>query len=437
MEVAPDPFLRLPLLSLAPLQPVFPMLLCPFEDAAAGAFRPLADTRPVYDLRRGLFTAREALAHLVPHTGLVLHCRARLAPKMREALDVPVNYFPAGTGILFVNGRWVAEKGDVLARLQGVRDGDAPFALVHEGALVAAWVPALPPGFALPDAVGPEAFGFVPRETVDGARLHAAIPDLIYDVRDALRRDVALLTRGLRAIERPGATVHPAALLVEPDAIFVAPGGQVHAGAILDATEGPIFLAENASVMHGAVLRGPVFVGAGSRVNVGANVEGAAIGPGCKVGGEVHTSIFDGNANKSHQGFVGHSYIGRWCNLGADTNTSNLRNDYGTVSLYRYDRGDFVDTGRQFMGLAMGDHAKCSINTMFNTGTVVGVGCNLYGAGFHSRFVPAFSWGEPGAYLPYRLDKFMRVAEIVTARRDHTLTVAERELLAALHADRA
>ncbi|HYE56888.1 MAG TPA: hypothetical protein VD948_00205, partial [Rhodothermales bacterium] len=192
---------------------------------------------------------------------------------------------------------------------------------------------------------------------------------------------------------------------------------------------GPVVLLDGAEVGEHAVVRGPCVVGAGSLVKPLSSVEEAVVGPGCKVGGEVHTSLFLGRANKAHAGFLGHSVIGHWCNLGAGTDTSNLRNDYGEVSLYDPVTARYEPTGQQFLGLVFGDHSKCSIGTTFNTGTVVGVGCNLYGAGFHDRHVPSFAWGEPGAYVAYRFDKFARVAEAVLARRKLTLHESERAQL--------
>lgn len=409
------------------------MLLCPFEDDQVAHFRPLVDTRPVYGLRVGIHSPLESITARLPHTGLLLHARAYLAAVANEQYGAPVNRFPPGVGVLFVNGRYVPEPGPLLDRLTAIRDGDAGVMLLQGSDVVAAWMPSVPEGFSLPDAVTAEAFQELAVEAVEGATFSCSIPDLVHDVRTSLARDFALRTGGVRQIERTDAMVHPSALVVEPDAIFLAPGAEVRPGAILDASEGPIYLDQRSIVMPAAVLRGPVYVGVGSRINVGANVEGTAIGPGCKVGGEVHTALFHACSNKAHQGFLGHSYVGQWCNFGAGTDASNLRNDYGSIALYDHAAGDFVDTGRQFMGLVFGDHSRCGIDSTFNTGTVVGVGCNLYGPGFHDRFVPAFSWGEPGAYAPYRLDKFLRVADTVMQRRDLRLTDADRAMLTQLH----
>ncbi|MEM6289545.1 MAG: hypothetical protein AAF845_20565, partial [Bacteroidota bacterium] len=198
------------------------------------------------------------------------------------------------------------------------------------------------------------------------------------------------------------------------------------------AASGPVWIGADAEVGENAVVRGPVFLGPKAVVKPAARVDTSAIGYRSKVGGEVHGSVLHSLSSKGHDGYLGDSYLGRWCNLGADTNTSNLKNDYGEVTLYDAVAGDFLPSGRQFAGLFMGDHSKCSINAMFNTGTVVGVFCNLFGAGFPPRHVPSFAWGGADGLVPYRSDKAFRVAEAVMARRDRTLTEAERTLLAAI-----
>ena len=171
-------------------------------------------------------------------------------------------------------------------------------------------------------------------------------------------------------------------------------------------------------------VRGDIYAIYTGTAPIEALAEATVIG---KVGGEVHESIFHAYSNKAHDGYRGDSYIGRWCNLGAGTNTSNLKNDYGEVSVFDAVAGDFLPSGRQFAGLFMADHSKCSINTMFNTGTVVGVFCNLFGSGFPPRHIPSFSWGEPD--VTYQFDKALRVAETVMARRGIVLTETDRALL--------
>ncbi len=221
----------------------------------------------------------------------------------------------------------------------------------------------------------------------------------------------------------------PHTITYNPDNIFVEEGAKVRA-AILNAENGPIYLGKNSEVKEGAMIRGPFALGENSVVNMGAKLIGDnTIGPFSKVGGEISNTIIQGYSNKSHDGFLGNSVIGEWCNIGADTNTSNLKNNYAKVKLWDYNTERFENTGLQFCGLMMGDHAKCGINTMFNTATVVGVGANVFGEGFPRNFIPSFAWGGAKGYSTFRFDKFLEMTEIVMARREKILDETEKEIL--------
>ena len=186
----------------------------------------------------------------------------------------------------------------------------------------------------------------------------------------------------------------------------------------LNASDGPIYIGKNSEIMEGSLIRGPFAICESSIVKMGAKIYGSTtIGPYCKVGGEVSNSVFFGYSNKGHDGFLGNSVIGEWCNLGADTNTSNLKNNYANVKLWNYESESFINTNLQFCGLILGDHSKCGINTMFNTGTVVGVFANIFGSGFPRNFVPSFSWGGNKGFSTYLTKKAFEVASIVMERR--------------------
>lgn len=198
----------------------------------------------------------------------------------------------------------------------------------------------------------------------------------------------------------------------------------------LNLSSGPIYVGVDTEVMEGSMLRGPIALGAGSIVKMGAKIYGpCSFGPGCRIGGEVTRSIFLANSNKAHDGYLGDSVLGEWCNLGADTNNSNLKNNYSEVKLWDYTTERFEKTGEQFMGLVMGDHAKCAINTMFNTGTVVGVFANVFGAGFPRNFVPDFSWGGSDGYRTYKFSDACETAALVMARRGQPFTELEKAIL--------
>ena len=241
-----------------------------------------------------------------------------------------------------------------------------------------------------------------------------------------IRYDFTLLAQGRTSA--PVGDVHT--VVYAPENIFIEPGVKIRA-AILNAESGPIYLGRNSEVQEGAIIKGPLALGEGAVVNAGAKLRGDnTIGPYCKVGGEVANSILLGYSNKGHDGYLGNSVVGEWCNLGADTNTSNLKNNYAPVKVWSHATKRFADTGQTFCGLLMGDHSKCGINTMFNTGTVVGVGANIFGAGFPRQFIPSFSWGGAAGFETFKLSKFAEVAERVMARRALAYDEVEQALIA-------
>jgi len=212
-------------------------------------------------------------------------------------------------------------------------------------------------------------------------------------------------------------------------AIFIEPGATVRA-AVLNAETGPIYIGKNAIIQEGALIRGPFAMGEGSHLNMGAKIRGdVTLGPFCKVGGEVSTSVMIGNSSKAHDGFLGNSVVGEWCNFGADTNTSNMKNNYENIKIWNYRKGGFADTGLMFCGLMMGDHSKCGINTMFNTGTVVGVSANIFGGGFPRTFIPSFAWGGSAGFSTFQLPRALETAGRAMERRARVLDAAEREIL--------
>ena len=215
--------------------------------------------------------------------------------------------------------------------------------------------------------------------------------------------------------------------------IYVEKGAKIN-HSIFNTTSGPIYIGKDAEVMEGSIIRGPFAMCNNSVLKIGAKIyESTTIGPHCKVGGEVNNSIFFGYSSKAHDGFLGNSVIGEWCNLGADTNNSNLKNNYENVKIWNYSINSFKDTQLQFCGLIMGDHSKCGINTMFNTGTVVGVGSNIFGSGFPRNFIPSFSWGGSSGFTIHNLNKFFITAEKVLARRNEVLSDNERQILSQVY----
>ena len=211
--------------------------------------------------------------------------------------------------------------------------------------------------------------------------------------------------------------------------LFIEEGAKIEA-AILNTTTGPIYIGKDAEVMEGSAIRGPFALCEHSALKLNTKIYGATtIGPHCKVGGEVNNSVIFGFSNKAHDGFLGNSVIGEWCNLGADTNNSNLKNNYGNVKVFNYAQHKMIDTGLQFCGLMMGDHSKCGINTMFNTGTVVGVGANIFGGSFPPTHIPSFSWGGAEGMEIYKIEKMLETAHRVYDRRSLKLSDEEIKIL--------
>ncbi|SIS82382.1 GlmU family protein [Belliella pelovolcani] len=240
-----------------------------------------------------------------------------------------------------------------------------------------------------------------------------------------IKKDFELITSG-RFSER---IEDPHTIMYAPENIFIEEGARIKA-AVLNAENGPIYIGKNAEIQEGALIRGPFALCEGSTVNMGAKMRGdTTIGPHSKVGGEVSNSVIFGYSNKGHEGFMGNSVLGEWCNLGADTNTSNLKNNYAPVKVWDYIKGGFSNTGLQFCGLMMGDHSKSGINTMFNTGTVVGVGANIFGDGYPRNFIPSFSWGGASGFTTFQVRKFEEVAIAVMKRRGLAYDETEKEII--------
>lgn len=242
---------------------------------------------------------------------------------------------------------------------------------------------------------------------------------------EAIKRDFAVITKGKTS--QPLSSTNT--VIGNSTDVFLEEGAVVEA-AIINTRNGPVYIGKDAEIMEASVVRGPFALCEHAALKMATKVYGpTTIGPHSKVGGEVNNSVVFGFSNKAHDGFLGNSVLGEWCNLGADTNNSNLKNNYGNVKLYNYASGNMQDTGLQFCGLMMGDHSKCGINTMFNTGTVVGVGANVFGGGFPPTHIPSFAWGGAETMEEYKFDKMIETANRVYARRSLTVSDQEREIL--------
>lgn len=379
------------------------MNLILFDDPATRiSLLPFTFTRPVSKIRVGILTLAEKWEKRLNQSASFL-TEAYLQKKF------PLN--PANDN-LFINAAWCPDN-DAIAIVKTLKPKEV---LVHEE-IVLAW---RSEDLSLPDLKNSTAKVFLGTVTLIDR------PWKIFQHNAAqIRADYSLVTDG-----RKSAGVQDKHTIVYNESnIFVEEGVQIRA-AVLNAEDGPIYLGKNSVVQEGALIKGPFALCEGSTVNMGGKMRGdTTVGPHSKVGGEVSNSVIFGYSNKGHDGFLGNSVIGEWCNLGADTNTSNLKNNYENVKIWSYAKGGFVDTGLQFCGLMMGDHSKCGINTMFNTGTVVGVSSNIFGDGFPRNFIPSFSWGGASGFTLYQLKKAFDTAEKVMERRKITLDDVEKEIL--------
>jgi UDP-N-acetylglucosamine diphosphorylase/glucosamine-1-phosphate N-acetyltransferase len=395
-----------------------------FEDQVARglAFLPLSYTHSIAELRVGAFTQLERLRLVAGKIPIILDVRESHAELARERTRSNVNEPARGKSTLFLNARAFLD-ASMIELLNSLEMHTAVYPGEQPDPEVASF-------FAV----------FADSDSISEAKIERSLP--IYGILfEGLWKMLQYNQTAIQADE-----IHAARMLqnfldrenqsnfiavIDPARVWLGRNVKIAPGVVLDCSKGPIILNDGVRIMANAVIVGPAVIGENTIVKIGAKIyEGTSIGPVCKVGGEIENSIILGYSNKQHDGYLGHSYLGEWVNLGADTNTSDLKNDYSNVKLTIEDQQ--FDTGSQFVGLLMGDHSKTAISTQFNTGTVVGVSCNLFGEGFPPKWIPNFSWGGAGTFEHYRVEKALAVARVVMERRDKTLTDSEAALLTAL-----
>lgn len=358
-------------------------------------FAPLSLTRPIGDLRIGIMTNTERWKLVEPTAEIFYETEAYLNSKYpsTSAADLVVN------GALIPNDEVIAA---ILALSENEKLVFESYELAYKG-------------------TGSELVKYTGKTPL----LLKNRWDIFQKNEIAIQSDFDLISAGRTSqpISNSNTVIGDASL------IFVEEGAMVEA-AILNTTTGPIYIGKNAEIMEGSIVRGPLAMCEYSALKLGAKVYGATtLGPHCKVGGEVSNVVFQAYSNKGHDGFLGNATIGEWCNIGADTNASNLKNNYGTIAVYSYETQHEEQTDLQFIGLCMGDHSKCGINTMFNTGTVVGVSSNVFGSGFPAKYIPSFSWCDVDTVVPFRFDKAIEYANNMMQRRKLSLSTVEIEIL--------
>ncbi|MDP5169755.1 MAG: GlmU family protein [Bacteroidia bacterium] len=388
------------------------------DDSRQADLLPFTFTRPVWDLRMGIFTQKERWEATLGSEVFTL-AAGHLASVF--------THLPSEKVVLTLNSGIFPDED--LVRLIDSLDVDE-YAVDSQGTWIAACVP-LATLISLKEPVDADFWEEQGLRSLLDSHTHLSIrfPEDIFRYNaEAILRDFPLATKAApsQKLNDPHTRVYG------QDNLYLAPGARVKA-AIINAEDGPIYLGPNSTVSEGAIIVRSHAICDHATVAMGAKLRGdTTVGPWSKVGGEVSNSVLMAYSNKGHDGYLGNSVLGQWCNLGADTNNSNLKNNYANVKLWHYPSGRFRDTGLQFCGLMMGDHSKCGINTMFNTGTVVGVSANIFGQGFPRNFVPSFSWGGASGFTTYQFGKALEVARMVKDRRGKSFTQDEVALMQAV-----
>ncbi len=377
-----------------------------FGDQSRNNLLPLTYLRPVSDIRIGILTIREKWEMVL---------KTKTSTLTEKYLEKKFPIVKDKDNIL-INGSICPTPG-LVKEIEGLKSNQA---LVNSDSIIALHL----------EEGDIEKTGEMDIEGIDEVETQQEIKKInnVWEIfsknGDAIQSDFELMTKN-RKSEKLSDTNGVIGL----ENIFIEKGAKVEF-ATLNASTGPIYIGKDSEIMEGSVIRGPFALCNNSTVKMSAKIYGpTTIGPHCKVGGEINNSVFFGYSNKAHDGFLGNSVIAEWCNLGADTNNSNLKNSYDSVKLWNYPQSTFVNTGRQFCGLIMGDHSKTGINTMFNTGTVVGVNANIFGSGFQRNFIPSFSWGGTKGFKTFNIKKALEIAEMVYSRRDLGFEKTDKDIL--------
>lgn len=403
--------------------------LCIFEDTKHRQFLPLTHLRAVYELPCGLGTLLTKAVQYIPHENVILHTRTILKDTLKHRhINVLINQFTLAGSCLFLNGRALINHTfwDHVELLEGKNY----LYLNEEEEVVMAYLS----GSHLETMRNLLEKGAVNSEDIIHAfRLHVLVKkipvicinypwELIQYHANALEQDFLRYAGG-----QIKGDINPYVFLKNESQIYVEKNTIIEAFSVLDASEGPIYIGQHVHVAPHSYIKGPVMVADHSHI-LGARIQGSYVGPSCKIGGEVSMSMFIGHSNKAHEGFIGHACIGEWVNLGALTTNSNLKNNYQEINMVI--NGHVCHTNSQFMGALIGDHTKTGIGTLFNTGMVIGVGCNLWGGTLFSQsIIPSFSWGTPQGLTIHRIDKMIETAEASMYRRHIMLSEADRILL--------
>lgn len=397
--------------------------ICLFEDKYFSNLFPIVYLRPTYDLRCGILTLKEKYDYFFPHTKISLNCRSYLADFVKQQNPTKSVNKIDGNTCLFINGRTLVD-----AKLQAQLKSKEDTIYYHKDRVVAAKLSGANlksiKNF-LNDYIDFSSLKYLPSKNVE-VKIIDYPWDLVSHNGEQIISDFSMLSAKFKSKKIKG-KIFPGVHLVNKKSIYIDEGTVIKPGVVLDAEEGPIYIGKQVKIFPQAVIEGPAFIGDKTVVKIGAKIyNNTSIGEVCKVGGEIENSILHSYANKQHEGFLGHSYLGMWTNLGADTNCSDLNNNYSNVKVQI--NSEEIDSGLMFVGLTMADHSKCAISTMFNTGSVVGIASVLFGIGFHKKYIPSFSFGGSDSILTNNVEKAIEVAKRVALRRKILFTDAEERL---------
>jgi UDP-N-acetylglucosamine diphosphorylase/glucosamine-1-phosphate N-acetyltransferase len=384
------------------------MQICLFDTPLRENLLPFTHTRSIADIRCGILTLRERWEHYfgVQHTDTL-------------TVSYLQSNYPSlvSNTITYINGS-VHASAALKTAIIALESGQALFS----NELLIAYA-SLEPINSIEDLLH--------KAQKAKKNEYAGHIDQLCHIWDIFTQNGAQIKADFKAItaERNSASLPHFVQAINPEAIFIEEGA-ILMPCIINASNGPVYIGKHAEIMEGALLRGPIAIGAHSTIKMGAKIYGdTTIGPGCKIGGEVSNSVFFENSNKGHDGFIGNSVVGAWCNFGADTNCSNLKNNYSLVSIFNEAKHEMQSTGLQFCGLFMGDHSKTGINTMINTGTVIGVACNIFGSEFPEKYIPSFTWGIGKEATAHKIDKAIATAQAMMQRRQQQLNEAAIAIL--------
>jgi len=393
-----------------------------FEDKGYSNLQPLTYLHPTFDLRCGMFLLREKIEKRAGGKKVDYFVRTILKDFMAEKYpQKQINTF-GEDDYLFLNGRGLFTE-TLLKQLLKIKESTL---FMNGNLVVAAYILKEHLNQLIYREDGTIDFSPIAhkQEAAEGAKLLAYSWEFVHENPGEIKNDYAFATKGKKSPRK----IRPGVFYKNPGKVWISKTAQVDPGVVIDASDGPVFIDDDARIFPQATIIGPAYIGKKSLIKIGAKLyEGVSIGEVCKVGGEVEESIIHSYSNKQHDGFLGHAYLGQWVNLGADTNNSDLKNNYGSVRVYI--NGEEVNTGMTFVGLTMGDHSKSGINTMFNTGTIAGIMCNVYGSDFLPKWIPSFSWGGSAGLVEFDIDKALAVARKVMGRRKVNLGAAEEKLI--------